>query len=741
MDLPATENLAPSQPATSTIWDRLFVPVFTLYALGLFVWLALGLLPTLADSLAPVRHWAQTLAASSSPFASAAGRILDARQTSPGFMLEASDRSSVIFAYMFSVLNFVLALILATRRPRRLVPCLLAFALAGTAATFNKPSHAVFHIIGEPWPVKLVHFTFHVVSGVAYLWAVIPFPDGRLPRHVRLRGTPLLALVAGVTIAVTVVSWRSSFIDHPVFFVEFFGVVIPIAGFAAQGLRIIDPEATVAERRAARLLGAALLPAFVTGLLWLAARAAEGLGVHHAQQLATSLQSVFPAVFAVVPVVLFAGILSYRLWNIDWLLTQGLVYGSLALAVSLVYVGVVSVAGLAAGGSLWTAVIVLSVVAVAIDPLRGVVRSWCNRLVYGQVMTPAEAVRTMLSSLDQLAPNAELAQLAKTVTQATRARRAELWLASGDHLLRVAEYPDPTESLAGSPRPDPDRRDAALAVPIRFQGQILGKLTAELPAGRGLGSVEASLIEDLAAHAGVVAHNAVLNTELAQHVAVLQEQLAELRASRRRLVAAQDAERRKLERDLHDGVQQSLVAALLGLRALTVRGLDSESERSELGEVTELLADTSTTLTELVSDDGPRVLAERGLLGALDATAAVAGRSGPEVKVTGFVGPEVPADVVVAVYFCCLEAVQNATKHARAAHIEIGIVETEAAIMFEVSDDGLGFDPSVAPAGSGLRNLARRASVVGGDVTIESAPGAGTTVRGWLPLIHSLDPV
>jgi signal transduction histidine kinase len=726
-----------------TVWGGLFFPLFTIYAFGLMFWLALGLLPTLADSVAPLRHWAQTLAASSSPLAGMASRILDAKQTSPGFALEASNGGSVALAYVFSLLNFVLAVILATRRSRQLVPCLLAFALAGTAATFNKPSHAVFHIIGEPWPVKSVHFAFHVVSGVAYLWAVLLFPDGRLPRQLHLHGKRLVLVAAAVTIAVTIVSWRGSFINHPVFFVVFFGVAIPIAGLVSQGLRVIDPQATAGERRAARLLGAALLPALATGLLWLGARAAGTLGAASARQLEMSLQSVFPAVFAVVPVVLFAGILRYRLWNIDWLLSQGLLYGSLAAAVSAAYVGVVSLTGLVAGGSLWTAVVVVSLVAVAIDPMRDVLRSWSNRLVYGQVMTPPEAVRAMLSSLDQLAPNAELAQLARTVTQATRARRAELWLASGDHLLRVAAYPELPDEAARpntSTRED-DRVTAKLDVPIQFQGRTLGSLRAELPTGRALGSVEASLVEDLAAHAGVVAHNAVLNTELAQHVAVLQQQLGELRASRRRLVAAQDAERRKLERDLHDGAQQSLVAVLLGLRTLGVGTLDAGIQRDDLDEVTQLLRETSVTLTELVSDEGPRVLAERGLIGALGTAAGIAGRSGSRVTVTGAVRPDAPRDVVVAVYFCCLEALQNATKHARATRIDVTVSQTEDVIVFEISDDGAGFDPSAAPAGSGLSNLARRAAVVGGDVTVESAPGAGTTVRGRFLFLHPLDPI
>jgi signal transduction histidine kinase len=748
MELPATD-VRPNQLGEATIWHRLFLPVFGVYTLGLVIWLSLGLLPTVADSLAPVHHWVQSLALSSSPLASAAARILNANQSMPGMALEAANRSSVVLAYAFSLVNLAMGVILAARRSYQLVPCLLAFALVGTAATFNKPSHAVFHIIGEPWPVKAIHFTFHIVSGVTYLWAVLLFPDGRLPRQIHLDGGRLAAVAVGVTILVAVISWRSSFVDHPEFFVVFFGVVIPIAGIAAQGLRVADPYSTPADRRSARLLGGALLPAFATGLLWLGARAAQALGVHQAHHLAVALQSVFPAVFALVPVVLFAGILRYRLWNIDWLISHALLYGALALAVSVAYIAVVALVGLGAGGSPVTVVVVLSVVAVAIDPVRGWLRSWCNRVVYGQVVTPAEAVRTMLASLDQAAPSEELTQLTRTVTEATRARRAELWLTSDNHLLRVAAYPGPADAPGRVPLTDRSEGgpDGTLEVPIIFQGEPLGSLRAELPTGSGLSSVESALIRDLAAHAGVVAHNAVLNAELARHVAALEEQLDELRASRRRLVAAQDTERKKLERDLHDGAQQSLVAALIQLRTVAAPAGPSlvdptaHVDRTGILEVTELLGDTSAVLDELVSDQGPRVLAEHGLLGALAAAAAVTRRSGPHVDVTVAVAAGVPGDLLTTVYFCCLEAMQNASKHARASQLAVQVFQTDSLIVFEVSDNGAGFDPSVAPRGSGLGNVVQRLSVMGGDVIVESVPGSGTTVRGWLPLVAHLDPV
>ena len=163
MDLDATDNtMMAGKSGATTVWARLFLPVFTVYTLGLVVWLALGLLPTLADSLAPVRHWAQSLAISSSPLAGTAARILDANQSMPGMALEAANRGSVALAYIFSVLNLVMGVILAARRPHQLVPCLLAFALVGTAATLQQaqPRRLSYYrraLAGQNRPFHLPH--------------------------------------------------------------------------------------------------------------------------------------------------------------------------------------------------------------------------------------------------------------------------------------------------------------------------------------------------------------------------------------------------------------------------------------------------------------------------------------------------------------------------------------------------------------------------------------------------------
>src|SRR5262245_20583703 len=288
-----------------------------------------------------------------------------ARITSADLSMSAMSMSTarVLVQYGFSALNFGLGLMLAIRRPGQPVPRLLAFALLGTAATFNMPSHRAFYITGSPWPIAIIHFTFHIVSGGSYLWAVLLFPDGTVPSRVRMSAREQRVAAVVVTVAASLICWRSSFLAHPQFFVIFFGILIPVVGIGAQALRLADRSTDAAHRRAARLLTAALLPALCVAVTWLGARAVRWGGgslAEAAGRLATNLSDLFPAVFAIVPVVLFAGIVRHRLWGIDRVLSRVLVYGAIAVMVSAAYVVAVAFGGWRAGGALWFSVLVLS---------------------------------------------------------------------------------------------------------------------------------------------------------------------------------------------------------------------------------------------------------------------------------------------------------------------------------------------------------------------------------------------
>jgi len=715
-----------------------FRVAITAYAVGLMFWLVLGLLPMLIRDIPAIGSAATDLADGGGPLSPLAREMLHPAAEMAGSVGD-------YLQYAFSLLNLVLGVLLIVRRPDELVPRLLALGLLGTAATFNLPSHEAFHILGSPWPIALIHFTFHIVSGVAYLWAVMLFPDSRLPNRIAVPGWVLVAAVAGVTATVAFICWWSDFLLHPQFFVVFFGILIPVAGVTSQLLRVRDPSTEPVTRRAARLLIGALLPAFALAVLWCAAR---GIASLHAisQEITTAaddaanrMQDLFPAVFAIVPVVLFAGVLRYRLFDIDRLLSRVLVYGALVLGAGAVYLlAVVSGSVLVDGASWWT-VLVLSTAAVALEPAWALARRWANRVVFGQDLGPEQAMQALISGLEQVSPAGELQQLVDVTVRATRAVGAELWLREGAGQALAAIAPDDA-SAGAAPLLVPDRH-----WPVVHQGDRLGVLTVQLAPGESLPSGDRALLADLSAHAGLLVHNAVLARELSRHVAALTERAAELAQSRRRLVAAQDRERRRVERDLHDGAQQSLVAVILGLRSVGLPGVSPTDRSAALEMVAEQLDETKLELAGIVGGQLPAALRTAGLAGGLAHAAATARRTGLTVDLAVELTEPIDDDSAAAVYFCCSEALQNVTKYAGARTVTLQVRGRADQVEFVVTDDGAGFDPArFDRAGSdslgGLRGLDDRVSLLGGWIAVDSAPGRGTRVRGSVPARSAVAP-
>jgi signal transduction histidine kinase len=696
----------------------LFRVVFAVYLAGLLTWLGLGLLPS--------------------------GMVHGS-----GPMTDATTGLQTGVQYAFSVLNLALGVLLVWRRPDELVPRLLGFALLGTAATFNMPSHRVFHVLGSPWPIAALHFTFHIVSGLAYVWAVVLFPDGTLPHRLRVRRETLRTIVVVTSTLVALVCWRSSFLAHPQFFVVFFGVAVAMAGVGAQLLRLADPSTSPKDKATARLLCAALLPALTTALIWLGARVvllATG-GDPGAAQVGGAVQELFPAVFAVVPIVLCAGVIRYRLWDIDRLLSRVLVYGLIALSLSAAYVVAVTTGGWLAGGGLWLTVLVLSLAAVVVEPLRVAGRRWANRVVFGQVLSPVEAVQRLTATLERLTPADELQRIADVTVAATRASSAELWVIDEGRLIRTARSPrapcSAPELSESSENPEILLSGGDLAVEalrqlvgvphgwsISHHGEVVGLLAVDVRADTPLTSTDCVVAEDVAAHAGLVVHNARLTVVLARQVTDLATQAGELQASRRRLVAAQDTERRRLERDLHDGAQQALVAAIIGARACLEHQPVSRPDAERLREV---LAIAAESITQLCGDGRPPAVVELGLRGALERASALARRGRLDVDVEVAVGALAP-EIEAAVYFCCVESLQNVVKHAGASRATVVVGPSGPDLAFTVVDDGGGFDPQALGHSSGLEKLAERLAVRGGTLTVSTGPEGGCAVRGRLPL-------
>ncbi len=774
---PAAAAVTGGRGAASSPRDRLELAAWLLvlvpYLAGLLLWLGLGLVPTLAVHIAALRDALRHLAASSGGIGPIAYRILHRNvpvvaggMAMGGQYTVAADGGTVIVQYLFSLLNLALGLLLVIKLSSQLEARLLALGMLGTAATFNAPSHEVFHVLGDVPAITGIHFTFHIVSGVAYLWAVLLFPDGRALRPPWVPRWAGRAAAAMLSAAVAVICWRSSFIHHPPFFVVFFGIGIPALGIPALNYRIALAAHDPVRRQQCRILRGALVPALLVGVVWLVAGLVR-LNVSSlsagAASLDVRLESIFPGVFALVPVALFVCMLRFRLFDVDVVVSRTLLYGSLAGLIALGYVLAVSLAGSASGGSAVTIVVVMTLVGLVIEPARTRLSAIANRLVFGQSLTPAEAMRRLAAGLDRMSPSGELLELARVVVEGTRAGAAELLLLVDEQLLTVARWPErPTPTAAAPAEPFPtdasvdgpvstDRvlevcqvtTGAELCLPVRFHERLLGVLAIDLPPGTSLPPAEQRLVADLVGHAGLLVHNAHLGAELGRRLEDLSERTAELRAIRREVVHSQDGERRRLERNLHDGAQQQLVAALIALgnleRATSAGGAGASGSRAGLAAAAELdvlLASTSHLLDVLAGGGLPETLVRAGVVPALEEAASLQGGQGPAVEVVASGLGRFDPEVESAVYFSCLEALQNATKHARARHVRIELRRVVGDLELAVSDDGVGFDPAHA-AGGGLRHLVERLAVLGGSVSVESAPGRGATVRGVLPLAPS----
>jgi signal transduction histidine kinase len=275
---------------------------------------------------------------------------------------------------------------------------------------------------------------------------------------------------------------------------------------------------------------------------------------------------------------------------------------------------------------------------------------------------------------------------------------------------------------------------------VSYRGEHVGALC--LPGGeeRRLAPDRRALLADLTGSVGVILHNASLSIQLEHRLREVEARAAEIRASRLRIVAAQDSERRELERDLHDGAQPGLTAVRLSLGLASHMGKvgnigGARRALDELpGHITEALARLRQTLRGL----DPQIFSLRGLgealreqAEALDARPVFRiGSEGPR--------PEVPLDPVVAsaVYFCCTEALQNTVKHCPGAPVEIraGLDPGVLRLRFSISDQGPGFDAETIEGGRGLPNMADRIGAVGGAVEVSSRRGRGTRVTGWVPV-------
>lgn len=420
-------------------------------------------------------------------------------------------------------------------------------------------------------------------------------------------------------------------------------------------------------------------------------------------------------------------ILKYRLYDIDIVISRTVVLALLAGFITLTYaIVVVGIGGLIGGDSdeILFPILATAIVALAFEPVRNKAQGWANRLVYGQRATPYEVLSDLTGRLSHGEEGEGLlGRMAKRLGDGTGAERATIWLGSPGEMAVGASWPIDAE---------PGHRidfDADNVFSVTHDGVGVGAFEVIKPRGSILSSAERSLINDLAGSAGAVLGYQRLNDSLT-------EKAAELAQSRARLVDAQDSERRRLERDLHDGAQQLIVAlkVKIGLaRAMAAKhgAADVEDLLRGLGEEAQSALDEVRALAKGIY---PPVLESDGLGSAVSALASGA----PEDVVLSCEGlGRYERDIEAAIYFEISEAVTNAIKHA-SGPIRVDLVGLEHEVRFSVTDSGPGFDVTSANGGSGLQNLRDRIDAVGGSLAIESSVGSPTAIRGSVPLQPAL---
>ncbi len=412
-----------------------------------------------------------------------------------------------------------------------------------------------------------------------------------------------------------------------------------------------------------------------------------------------------------IPVACGVAILRYRLYDLDVVVRKAVVFGLLAAFIAVVYAVIVAGAGTVIGSrsNPVLSFAAAAVLAIAFQPVREQARKLADRLVYGRRATPYEVLSEFSGRVGEAyATDDVLVRMAEVLAGGTGAASATIWLQVSGTMRPAATWPPD----AVQPITLPEE-----AIEVLHQGDRLGALSVVVPPSEPKTPARRKLVEDLAAQAGLVLRNVRL--------------IEELRASRQRLVAAQDERARKLERDLHDGAQQQLVALAVKLRlAGRLVDQDPEQARASLDRLAGEVTDALESLRDLAHGIYPPLLADEGLVEAIGAQAR---RAAVPVEVAAEGMGRYPQEVESAVYFCVLEALNNVAKYAAATSATIRLEAHDDVLSFTIDDDGVGFDPD-AVRGTGLQGMIDRIDAVGGTVEIASGPGRGTSIRGRLPI-------
>jgi signal transduction histidine kinase len=583
---------------------------------------------------------------------------------------------------------------------------------------------------------------------VVALHLIVGLPDGYLASRPR-RVAVAIAYMAGAVLGLVLWAQRPAL---PLWPVVAAGVLAVVAGVPPSHRRFLATRGTARQRM--EWVGLAVVVVVEAALVATAMRVLTSWPSHVAE--------VVGGISVLVPLALAAGASPRLVGRVDRLLAHTVSLAGLSGLVVAVYLVVVLGLGQVPSERERT-LLLLSMAAAAVcallyHPAQERLTQTANRLVYGERSAPDDALRTFGTRLSRAIPLEELLlQLAESLHKSMALEAAEVWTGSDGLLERAASVPDrgsarlvvgpaeaPVVARAGVTGPAwlavwlpsllDGRKNAAIRMTsVAHSGELLGLLVVVRRPDERFTEEDERVLAELARQVGLALHNVRLDSALQASLDEVRRKAEELQASRARIVAAADAERRRIERNLHDGAQQRLVALAvkLGL-ARRLAGADPEKTRGMLDELREELKDAVDELRSLAHGIYPPLLMDQGLAAALGSAAQ---RATLPTRVEAASIGRYPSEVEAAVYFCCLEALQNAMKHAgQAATAVVRVWEEPGALRFSVTDDGAGFDQAAAGGGSGFVNMHDRLGAIGGWLRVESSAGAGTSVLGVLPL-------
>ena len=618
----------------------------------------------------------------------------------------------------FATLSFVVAMLavgLLVFALRPAVPASGALLLAGVGAAGSTPPFLmgadVLDLATGSFAVGQLAISFVYLllwAGLIDFVLVFPRPMAVLGRRPVLRAAPYLGMAVGFGTALAVarlsapstLAWLAAWAPL---------TILPaIVAFVALPAVLVVRwrRASGEDRRLLRAFGAVMLFIIVANVVvWVIPEALGG-------------EPLLPWSFAAIlglpfPVLVAASIVRHRAFDIDVVVRRSLVYGGLTLAVIAMYIlttGLMT-AALGGGTGFASSLLATGVAAIVALPLRDLLQRGVSRWLYGDRDEPVEAIRRLAERLALVADPALLPRVVvDTVAEALRLPYVGLELATGAGPRLVAER--------GERRVEPIDRT------LTFQGRAVGRLlVAPRDAADPLSAADLRLLDDLSRHVAVAADAARLTDDL--------------RASRERIVSGREEERRRLRRDLHDGLGPALAG--IGMRAEAVQTLLREDSVAAGRVLDELHAESTQAIAEirrLVDGLRPPAIDERGLIGALRLEAErPRAAGGPIVTIEAADPlPALPAAVEVAAYRIAIEGLTNAVRHAGATTVRLAL-EIDRELTVTVEDDGRGVDPDSA-AGAGMASMHERAAELGGRCEVGPSPGGGTRVVAYLPLHH-----